>query len=527
MRIGIKLFFDMFSDNISEKSQKQCDAFGGRDEYFRYISENCDSVEISPVRATADPELVLSAAKIVKNLGLHFTIHGVLGHESAFFDPYKLLFESGLQPFYNITVHPYADMEETKETLTNICRIAEANNYPVRITLENQRYSSEDKLHNLCRDVARVVGEIGSPYLYNCFDFGHHMSNVIKQGEDFDEVTEQFLSQVRQTHIHSHDCNSTHFPLYCGKVRLEKNISDLMRHGDDEVHMIELDHNRYDGKYDLRKAVEGSIETLKIAKYQLEEKFKEADIYRNNYKEAVENAVEFLAGDKDGLAVFAPSAYILKLGGVKIAVDPALCTLPVQKKDVKLLADIVSGCDAVIVTHNHADHFDPELLDMLPDSIPIYMPSFLKSDKKSAVYVNDGDVVRIGETETEFFESAHSAGENIVPEYGFAVKYNGKHYVFPTDVRDYKKEHKVFSDTEMLIAHLWLGRRKALMLSDNVYIDEFAEFVNSFNAKKVVIGHLYDIHREIDDMWTDTHFDAVKDRIGNCEKAVLGDFIEF
>ena len=527
MKTGIKLFFDMFSENISEKSKMQCDAFGGRDEYFKYVAENCDSVEISPVRATDDPEYMLYAAKTVNGLGLHFTIHGVLGHESVFFNPYKLLFKSKLQPLYNITVHPYEDMEETKRTLAAICDIARAENYPVRITLENQRYSSEGKLHNLCRDVAGCVAEIGSPYLYNCFDFGHQMSNALKQGEEFDEVTEQFLSQVRQTHIHSYDCNSTHFPLYCGSVRLEKNITGLMRCGYDGVLMIELDHGRYEGRHDLKKAVVGSIEALKNAMAQIEGKLRKTEVYKNGYSDVVKNAASLLDSDKDGLAALAPSAYILKLGRTKIAIDMSLCTMPVSEENVKAVADIVSGCDAVIVTHNHADHFDPALLSLVSDDVPIYMPNFLSYNKKNVTYFGDGTDISVGDVQIEFFESAHSAGENVVPEYGFAAKHNGKHYVFPTDVRCYNAEHKVFHNTEVLVPHLWLGRRMALMLTDNNYIEEFAAFVNSFGAKRVLVGHLYDIHREIDDMWTDIHFDAVKEKIPCCEKILLGDITEF
>ncbi len=527
MKIGIKLFFDMFSEEISEKSKKQCDAFGGRDEYFEYISKNCDSVEISPVRTTDSPEAVLHAAKTVNGLGLHFTIHGVLSHESVFFNPYISLLRSGLQPFYNITVHPYADMEETRRTLSAICDIAAKNSYPVRITLENQRYSSEDKLHNLCRDVAECVADIASPYLYNCFDFGHHMSNAIKQGEEFDEVTDRFLSQVRQTHIHSHDCNSTHFPLYCGMIRLEKNITDLIRHGYDEVLMIELDHNRYEGKYDFRKAVEGSIRTLKIAKYQIESKLSEEKKYKSGYADAIKDAVSFLGSDKDGLAVFAPSAYILKLGGTKIAIDMSLRTLPVKQEDRAMLSAVISECDAVIVTHNHADHFDAELLLAASEDVPVYIPDFLPFDKKGVSYVKSGTVVNVGKTEIEFFESAHSRGENIVPEYGFAVKYNNEYYIFPTDVREYEKPHKVFEGTKVLVSHLWLGRKNALYPFRNEYIEEFVAFVDSWGAERVLVGHLYDIHREIDDMWTDIHFDALKDKLTSCEKILLGDYIEF
>ena len=238
--------------------------------------------------------------------------------------------------------------------------------------------------------------------------------------------------------------------------------------------------------------------------------------------------MEKRTGEADcGLGVIGPAMYIAKFGNTKLAIDPSFWDFPISDADKKAVLAVITECDGVIVTHNHADHYDAELLDEIPMQIPVFVPDFTDYKRENVINTTDGFSVNIKDVRIEFFESAHSLGTNIVPEYGFTVSHNGKNYVFPADVRDYEKPHKNFCDVEVLVAHLWLGKMNALNIYNNEYADLFCDFVNSFGAKRILIGHLFDIRRTILDMWSSVHCDIIKDKIPDLIMLRTGDFIEF
>jgi len=109
-------------------------------------------------------------------------------------------------------------------------------------------------------------------------------------------------------------------------------------------------------------------------------------------------------------------------------------------------------------------------------------------------------------------------------EYGYAITYNGGTYVFPTDVRTYTKEYPKLENVKALFAHLWFFQ--ALNIYDNPYIELFTDFVKRFDAEKVYIAHLMDVRRPIDQMWSDMHFDIVKEKLSTAQMFKLGDWID-
>ncbi len=203
MKCGIRLPLNAFSATPNAGTQLYFTEFGGLDAFLQYASENLNAIEISGVDAGTNPELLIKAVSDCANRGLSVTIHGVLDRADAFFAPYKALFAENMQSLYNITVHPFSSMEETEAVLRDLCNEIDRNAYPIRITLENQRFSDESKRLNLCLHVGEIVEKINHPRLFNCFDFGHQLSNGTKQGEDFDPLTEPFLRQTKHTHIHA------------------------------------------------------------------------------------------------------------------------------------------------------------------------------------------------------------------------------------------------------------------------------------------------------------------------------------
>ena len=237
MKYGIKLLFADFCDRNSAATMFG-EQFGEMNNLLDCFSAEFDVVELSAIYAETNPETLKNAVSMCHKHGLTVTIHGCIDGLSSgeeFFAPYLLLFEAGIQPVYNITVHPLESPAETEQLLRSICEQIDEHNYPVRITLENQRYRDESFKNTLCKDVTGVVKNINHKKLYTCFDFGHQYSNLIKYGKTSDVVKDEFLSLARHTHIHSVYGGGTHFPLTCGETALEENLTRLIKQGYDEV----------------------------------------------------------------------------------------------------------------------------------------------------------------------------------------------------------------------------------------------------------------------------------------------------
>ncbi len=246
-----------------------------------------------------------------------------------------------------------------------------------------------------------------------------------------------------------------------------------------------------------------------------------------SYSEYVNKIKDKLNYSNSGMGLFSPSSYIIKFDDTVIAVDPCLFLYNVDKDGEKSVLDLINLCDAVIVTHKHRDHYDPELIDKISSEISVYCADFIEHKKDSVINVRAGDKVRIKSIDIDFFESFHTLGCNVVPEVGFCITFNGDKYVFPIDVRDYDKEYPDFGAVKILVAHLWLGKQNALNVSDNPYAEKFSDFVNRFNAKKIYVSHLYGVHRKVDDMWTDIHYNLIKDKITESSMIKFGDWIDF
>jgi len=527
MRIGCSLPFNLFSDEMNEISKKICESFGGKESLFTEISKVADSVELRAVVGTENPEEVFNAVKILKEHNLWVTIHGdvrKIKTAGEFFRPYIMIFESGFQPFYNITVHTLQTKEESVAILTEICNYAIEKNYPVRITLENERLKNEFSINGICTAVEEIVKQVNSPILFTCFDFGHQLSNIRKFGEEEDVVPDDFLSMARHTHIHSLTDGTTHYPLSEGETLLDKNLKDLINRGYDEVLNLELEAQRFDDKFDIKDAFLDSIAILKAAVYQVNVTIENIPEYTVDYEKNLNNVMGNLEKSSFGIGLVGPAAYVIKIGDKKIAVDISMRKLPGAEKSTALLKAFLKDFDAIIVTHKHYDHYDEELLTSLPESVTGYIPDFIETEMKNKITTIPGFKTKIGDAEIEFFESHHSRGANIVPEYGFAITYNGGTYVFPTDVRTYTKEYPQFTNVKALFVHLWLFQ--ALNLYDNPYIDQFADFVKRFDAEKVYVAHLKDVRRPIDQMWSDMHFDTVKEKFDHIQMFTMGDWAE-
>ncbi len=297
-----------------------------------------------------------------------------------------------------------------------------------------------------------------------------------------------------------------------------------MAHGYDGVYMLELVPERFYRDFAVKAGITTSVSILKTAIFQVMRRRAKREEYQTNYLARLRGIEEKSEKSKCGLGVLGHAMYILKMGNTKIAIDPVFMLINETGPDREALLKMLQSCDAAIVTHEHHDHYEAEMMEKLSAHMPCFIPDFIRQTEKS-VAVKPGDEIGCKDVKLTFFESAHSVPNNSVPEYGFAVEFEGKNYVFPCDVRDYKKAHATFPNTKAVLLHLWLGKGMALN-PDTKCVENFCEFAKSFRAEHIYISHLLDFCRDIQNMWSEIHFDMIKNKLQNSSALQLGDFIE-
>jgi len=214
--------------------------------------------------------------------------------------------------------------------------------------------------------------------------------------------------------------------------------------------------------------------------------------------------------------------YLLRTGGVHWALDPfSLVTRLGQGKQPDFAKDLAC-LDLVVLSHIHADHFDPILLSALSSLaltwvVPEFMVSHLSSlcdlSARRIIIPHPGEPLRFGNLTLTPFEGLHFHGRHGVPEMGYLVEFGPQRWLFPGDTRTFDHASLPgFGQLNGLLAHCWLGKKSALFPRADK-LAEFTEFYKAFNPQKMVISHLYEWGRDARDLWTMRHFRLVKNRL--------------
>jgi len=148
------------------------------------------------------------------------------------------------------------------------------------------------------------------------------------------------------------------------------------------------------------------------------------------------------------------SGYILKTENTEIIIDPylsdsvnrvagrpRLLPLPIQPKDI--------NCDAVICTHNHLDHLDPDTVSEIPAKQFFVTTNEGKEKLKAlgrenAVAINEGESIKIGDFEITAVFADHTVeafgviirAENLILYFSGDTLYNEKLF----DISAYKPD---------------------------------------------------------------------------------------
>jgi hypothetical protein len=90
------------------------------------------------------------------------------------------------------------------------------------------------------------------------------------------------------------------------------------------------------------------------------------------------------------------------------------------------------------------------------------------------------------------------------------VEYENQKWLFPADIRDFDNRFKmILPPLDGIVAHLWLGKAKA-MEDTPPLLEKFCGFFNFLSPSRLVIAHLDELGRVENEMWTERHFELVK-----------------
>ena len=132
------------------------------------------------------------------------------------------------------------------------------------------------------------------------------------------------------------------------------------------------------------------------------------------------------------------SGYILKSGNTEIIIDPYLSDsvnrvagrprtlpVPINPKDIR--------CDAVICTHNHLDHLDPDTVSEISSNQYFIttnegVEELKKLGRKNAAALNVGDSINVGN-----FNITAVFADHTVEAFGLIIKAENKTLYFSGD----------------------------------------------------------------------------------------------
>jgi hypothetical protein len=215
--------------------------------------------------------------------------------------------------------------------------------------------------------------------------------------------------------------------------------------------------------------------------------------------------------------------YLFRTGNVRWALDPL--TLNWRLKDSAPKVDVSDLGDAsfILLTHRHEDHLDLDLLAALrhfpicwvvPEPILVQVTGQAGIPRENIIVPRPLHPIEQDGIRITPFDGLHWATESDgtlrgVPSTGYLVEWAGRRWLFPGDTRTYDvSQLPDFGPLNGLFAHLWLGRGSAL-LDGPPMLDSFCRFFADLQPGRILLTHLMEFGREVDDYWDVSHAQMV------------------
>lgn len=248
--------------------------------------------------------------------------------------------------------------------------------------------------------------------------------------------------------------------------------------------------------------------------------------YDRSFRDRAERALEeFFSTKEDCIYMLGPTSYLISLCGTKIAVDPQVR----RKEDFDalsaLLLSYLPRLDAVLISHEHDDHFSTPLARLLKnEDLLWYLPKGMNRrwveeselSEKSIRFVSEGDTVTIGALTVEVYDTPHIPfGRPIalIERAYFICSAKGSIFL-PGDVREYGYiGYKGMKKPDLCIGHVWAGDDSDHPEAYLPKMEDAARFLSAFGAKQYYLAHLYEIGRDQMHMWDVSHARLLAERI--------------
>ncbi len=494
-------------------------------------SLDVQSIELRTVRPHYTPESVMDAMNLLWDNGFWVTVHGCIKTAATavedVFGPLKICLNALRQKQLNVTIHPIT--ENLEDALISLSDHILSNQYPVTISLENNRLLPTKEEGDSTALVAAAVEKVNRENIGICFDLGHFAYYVKKNRPEEPDLLPPayFCKHVTHTHIHAMKELRTHYPLGAHSLPLEQYLNSFA-YGYTGVYNIELDFPRLKEEYAPTEALEIAIPYLKE---KLSHGARLFDRTRAEFDKAFLSAVSYTKNADKGTAfsLIHATSYLFNTNGYFWAMDTAFRNAYQLAETPEKAGAILKDLKLLIITHGHRDHFEEETLKKLAkNQTQFIVPDFLVEkaleigiSEDKIIVAKAGETRNVGPLTVLPFESRHfrpTDGRGIL-EYGYHITApDAPAMLFPGDIRDFDvKSLPIVPPADVLFAHLWLGDESMAEVEWRKNLLPWAQFMLAFSPKKLLITHLYENGRPDNKMWRMDHaLEAKKTLLSLC-----------
>ncbi len=242
--------------------------------------------------------------------------------------------------------------------------------------------------------------------------------------------------------------------------------------------------------------------------------------------------------------------YLFRCGEIRWALDPILLSSRTQAESPTNTISDFERVNFIVFSHRHADHLDiPFLKSIASLNVPWVIPDFLIDELLTEVPLpvsriivpKPGEVIEIDGIKIHSFNGLHFEYEidditgktppRGVSSLSYLFEVNDSRWFFPGDIRTYHpKDLQDVGCVDGVVAHVWLGRKKALEEIPPLFL-QFCNFFLKFQTRQILLTHLYEWGRPDSDLWTSRHAEQIISNIKHLNKdskityAKMGDCI--